>query len=1061
MAILGVFTNIGVAKAQQAQNNEGFKIFPTNFSVSDTPGALDPARTTPNAEWFVGAISSRVVVDNNTIKFICTIPPGATGVNRTIREIYIKGTDSFAQDFLFTISQPSSPILYDPSGSVTLELQLALTNADLSSIIVFNYTQATELAEHNIDPNAHPEIQAALNKAGLFTPAGSQAFKYRGQAFDEKAEWDGTKATRAYGGLTWTATHTGPDGASITLVFDGIKTSDQVRAVWNNAHPYNTVEHSGTGNEIIAAGTTTLLGGTLAVAHGDAIYRDTDNIYKQALADGTIKSKVIGFADLDGPSKRIARSSGFINRDTTTFSPGDDIFLSQTIPGAITKVQSPVKMGFVVGTNLVLIGTGGGSGGASADFDAIVTDAAGFNKYPTTQQAINAVASGGKILVAKLEQVQSLIDAGSKRISLTFQGPETGWTRYPGTEETQKINFTAIPTSGTWRIEWNAQSTVDLAYNANAAAVQAAMNALTGSGIPVTVTGDYSTGFTITWSALAAEPLITFLDAGQDAIQTVSFDTIPDDGTIQFSYNGNPSPHLAWNDAASLFETYLQSVTGITDVTVTGSFASKIFNVEWVGVDGLSPRLPLVVINNTLETATVPVTPTMNVVQLGRYPASNLKAGSTAVIITVQRLLAGSPIGPSTAFKVGGDYTRLAGMGTVQNFSIGINLNSHVGVDVEMLFVTTTTPILEGALTPGTDYHTEKAMGIPQQRVRNVGPMGDHADLWTAVAAANSGDKIVVMADQSLTANQIIDKNIEIVFTHGSKINVPGYLSGSLLTLGSYVKTKYMRMLVSSAGTYADAYLLDGIRAYHEDLSLEVSGLSTIVTNAFRIGINASAVYCHGVLVRGNAIITNGLVNSSTFANHDVRIRDYTAGAIYDPNDISPPVAEIPTGVIDGVNDSFQLSQTPYSQSAMFVFVDGVYRPPSQWNLTGDIITFGVGYLPQLGQSLEVISVSKGQFTTPPTHLEVLNNLSSVLVNTRRINFGTGLSVTQIGADEVTINAASLSGITGDVLPDTDGAYTVGSATLAWKSVFLKDAISGFHYRLEVSNGVLQAVLVP
>ena len=77
MAIQGVITDIGIAESIDAANNEGFFIKPLRFSVSNIAGALDVTRTTPNAgEFFSAPISSAVVIDQNTVKFICTIPPG-------------------------------------------------------------------------------------------------------------------------------------------------------------------------------------------------------------------------------------------------------------------------------------------------------------------------------------------------------------------------------------------------------------------------------------------------------------------------------------------------------------------------------------------------------------------------------------------------------------------------------------------------------------------------------------------------------------------------------------------------------------------------------------------------------------------------------------------------------------------------------------------------------------------------------------------------------------------------------------------------------------------------
>lgn len=68
-----------------------------------------------------------------------------------------------------------------------------------------------------------------------------------------------------------------------------------------------------------------------------------------------------------------------------------------------------------------------------------------------------------------------------------------------GTNEVQLIQFSAVPTSGSWTLIFDGDETGVLAFNDNAAAIQSALNALPSlSGI--TVSGNYTTGFTITFA---------------------------------------------------------------------------------------------------------------------------------------------------------------------------------------------------------------------------------------------------------------------------------------------------------------------------------------------------------------------------------------------------------------------------------------------------------------------------------------------------------------------------------------------------------------------------------
>lgn len=77
--------------------------------------------------------------------------------------------------------------------------------------------------------------------------------------------------------------------------------------------------------------------------------------------------------------------------------------------------------------------------------------------------------------------------------------------------EIQDIDFDAVPDSGAWKLTFSGQETSSLAYNANAAAVQSALNALSNLSA-VTVAGDYTAGFTVTFAGADGgvnQPLLT------------------------------------------------------------------------------------------------------------------------------------------------------------------------------------------------------------------------------------------------------------------------------------------------------------------------------------------------------------------------------------------------------------------------------------------------------------------------------------------------------------------------------------------------------------------------
>ncbi len=157
MAVIGLVTNSGLTKSIQAASHEGWHIFPTGFAVASTAGVLDANRdySTLEPTWYSAPISGKVDMSPNTIQCNCTIPPGQSLTVEEINEIYLLAEDIYSNPFLLFLAQPETSIFYDPSGSVSLRLQITIANIDITSLYEFNYTQANEISDHNVDPNAH------------------------------------------------------------------------------------------------------------------------------------------------------------------------------------------------------------------------------------------------------------------------------------------------------------------------------------------------------------------------------------------------------------------------------------------------------------------------------------------------------------------------------------------------------------------------------------------------------------------------------------------------------------------------------------------------------------------------------------------------------------------------------------------------------------------------------------------------------------------------------------------------------------------------------------------
>lgn len=84
--------------------------------------------------------------------------------------------------------------------------------------------------------------------------------------------------------------------------------------------------------------------------------------------------------------------------------------------------------------------------------------------------------------------------------TITFETTEAV-TLIAGTDEVQTITFSSVPTSGTFQIVFDGQTTVSINFSGTANDVQNALRALSNL-TDVTVTGDFTTGFVVTFTGV-------------------------------------------------------------------------------------------------------------------------------------------------------------------------------------------------------------------------------------------------------------------------------------------------------------------------------------------------------------------------------------------------------------------------------------------------------------------------------------------------------------------------------------------------------------------------------
>lgn len=654
------------------------------------------------------------------------------------------------------------------------------------------------------------------------------------------------------------------------------------------------------------------------------------------------------------------------------------------------------------------VGSGGGGGGDGITYDAIVTDDPGYKHFTTTQDAINDVSTGANILIAKLEDVSTQINTFNKKINFYFASPECGWRKDNSTFNEQLISFGSVPTSGTWRIECGGLETSDLAYNANAAAVQAAIqSAFSSLGLgAATVTGNYSSGFTVA-AAMTGVPAFLSKHQGTDEIQKIAFSAVPVAGAFTLTVAGNNTTSIPYNVTAPQLEVILEATAGVSDVDVTGNFTDG-FIIRFRGANGKAPVGLITVFANTLG---VTITPTM--VLAGKYQANNLLDGTTLVAIGSIYQISGAPQSSVNMMLITENETNFQGFGRVELFEEGLSFGSTTGHRIELNFVNVIRPYLGTVYRPGVTFFAAGTRGTEQRAVLTVGIKGDYQSLSTAYSAAQPGDKIIVAQDTVITSTLTLDKDVEIEFINEAKI-IPGplFFMTSILILGGFVKTKNLTLRVNGNGCI-NAIRFTGAGGHHTNIGVELDGAT--VVNAYSLSAGSDILYVDGWIRINNASITNVVDNASGLKSHNINIRDKDNGILHSLT-TSYPVQEVPTGSIDGINDTFTMSQTPMSEAAIIVMVDGIPRiKDTHWNLVGaNTVVFTAGNIPSLGQDVTVwyltnsLSVVPSSGRAAPFDVYEANVLASSAVT--KINFNSGATVTETSPGEIDVDVTGGGG---------------------------------------------------
>ncbi len=87
----------------------------------------------------------------------------------------------------------------------------------------------------------------------------------------------------------------------------------------------------------------------------------------------------------------------------------------------------------------------------------------------------------------------------------------------------------------------------------------------------------------------------------QDTVQTLTLSDVPASGTFILSYDGVNTAAINWNDSVSAIQTKLRAISGLENITVSGSLADKKITVTFSGVD--APAKILEVASTSLQSS--------------------------------------------------------------------------------------------------------------------------------------------------------------------------------------------------------------------------------------------------------------------------------------------------------------------------------------------------------------------------------------------------------------------------------------------------------------------------
>lgn len=215
----------------------------------------------------------------------------------------------------------------------------------------------------------------------------------------------------------------------------------------------------------------------------------------------------------------------------------DNGFVAKRLSDIKTEIETALKSSLGAGINLEPESTLGqivGIFAASIAESWELMEDVYNSAYPDTAEGVSLDNVASITNITRLPATKSIVEARLTGTALTavpaagafvlsvegnaearFVNTETGSLSAAGIDEVQDIDFSAVPSSGDFKLQYNgSETTAAIPYTATNTDVQNALNALTSLSA-VVVTGDFTAGFTVTFAGADGEqdqPLLVAVD---------------------------------------------------------------------------------------------------------------------------------------------------------------------------------------------------------------------------------------------------------------------------------------------------------------------------------------------------------------------------------------------------------------------------------------------------------------------------------------------------------------------------------------------------------------------